>query len=89
MTQKIVSADQVFDDLTILLKKQFPGSKDFRMPYCSLIEDPISKEKHFRVEIWYKRKSVDWLDTKAIAKVDPESGAITYFRDNSSWTAWV
>lgn len=80
---------EILERLTQLLKKQWPTAKEFRMPYCSLVEDPVTKVGTFRVEIVYKRKNDDWLETHAIAKVEPESGSITYFRDGGEWTNWV
>lgn len=86
MTTKVISASDILDRLTELLKKQWPRGGGFRMPYCSLTEDPITKDRFFRVEIAYRRKPEDWAETHAIARVESESGSVLFFRDGANWT---
>lgn len=89
MTDELVSASVILDEMTKFLKKQWPRAVEIRMPYCSLIDDPLTKVSSFRVEMIYKRKPEDWFLIHAVAKLDPTTGAVTFFRDNTNWTNWI
>jgi hypothetical protein len=84
-----VSVGQVFDTVTGLIKKQYPRAVGLTMPYCSLVEEPISKKSYFRAEFHFREKPGDWILASAIAKVDPETGKIEMFQKGYTWENWA
>jgi hypothetical protein len=84
-----VSVSQVFDSVSALIKKQYPRAVELTMPYCSLVEEPISKRTYYRVEFHFRQKTGDWIEATAIAKVDPETGRVEMFQKGYTWQNWV
>lgn len=80
-----VSATEAFDAVTKVILKNYPRATAFKMPFCDLYVEPVTKDRYYRVHMQYKTKPEDWLITNAIARVDPESGTVVMFRDEATW----
>jgi hypothetical protein len=85
--QTCISATDVFDIFEKFLTKKYDALENFEMPYCSLVENPSTKKREYRVQIKLRFKNRIFSES-LVATVDPETGNITSFKEGYSWDKW-